>query len=154
MSKNLNRIALIQMAMRRKLKASDPKSRWFKKNSKTVFNAYVKIFNPTYPSDLKDLRDKIIYLAERGEFDCFYKSNSQYKDINNYVSYGDYLNSETWRKKRIKAFRRDKFKCIYCGGNATQVHHKIYPKEWGSETIRLLVSICSNCHKKLHEIST
>jgi 5-methylcytosine-specific restriction endonuclease McrA len=63
----------------------------------------------------------------------------------------DYLKSEAWKRKRYVVLKRDNWRCVYCGGRATQVHHKRYTKyNIGKEPIEWLVSICKSCHDKQH----
>lgn len=63
----------------------------------------------------------------------------------------DYLKSEAWKRKRFVVLRRDNWRCVYCGGRATQVHHKKYAKyNIGKEPIEWLVSVCKSCHDKQH----
>lgn len=63
----------------------------------------------------------------------------------------DYLKSEAWQRKRYVVLKRDNFRCVYCGAEATQVHHLKYAKHnIGKEPIEWLVSVCSECHKKHH----
>ena len=63
----------------------------------------------------------------------------------------DYLKSEAWQRKRYVVLKRDNWRCVYCGGKATQVHHKRYAKRnIGREPIEWLVSICKTCHEKKH----
>lgn len=63
----------------------------------------------------------------------------------------DYLKSEAWRRKRYVVLKRDNWRCVYCGGRATQVHHKRYAKyNIGKEPIEWLVSVCKSCHDKQH----
>lgn len=63
-----------------------------------------------------------------------------------------YLKSEAWKRKRYVVLKRDKWRCVYCGGQATQVHHTKYAK-WniGKEPIEWLVSICRSCHVSKHQ---
>lgn len=62
-----------------------------------------------------------------------------------------YLKSDEWKRKRYVVFKRDNWRCVYCGGRATQVHHKKYAKyRIGKEPIDWLVSICKTCHDKKH----
>ncbi|MDI6050820.1 HNH endonuclease [Flavobacterium sp. XS2P24] len=62
-----------------------------------------------------------------------------------------YLKSDVWQRKRAVVFKRDNWRCVYCGGKATQVHHKRYAKRnIGKEPIEWLVSICNSCHEKQH----
>lgn len=62
-----------------------------------------------------------------------------------------YLKSDEWQRKRYVVFKRDNWRCVYCGGRATQVHHKRYAKyNIGKEPIQWLVSVCKSCHDKQH----
>lgn len=62
-----------------------------------------------------------------------------------------YLRSDAWKRKRYIVLKRDKWKCVYCGDKATQVHHKRYSKKKiGSEPIKWLVSVCDLCHDTIH----
>jgi 5-methylcytosine-specific restriction endonuclease McrA len=62
-----------------------------------------------------------------------------------------YLKSDEWQRKRYVVFKRDNWRCVYCGSRATQVHHKKYAKyNIGKEPIEWLVSICKPCHDKKH----
>lgn len=62
-----------------------------------------------------------------------------------------YLKSDAWRRKRYVVFKRDNWKCVYCGSRATQVHHKRYAiNNIGKEPIKWLVSICYPCHQRQH----
>lgn len=62
-----------------------------------------------------------------------------------------YLKSEAWKRKRYVVLKRDNWRCVYCGGKATQVHHTRYAKRnIGKEPIEWLVSICKTCHEAKH----
>lgn len=62
-----------------------------------------------------------------------------------------YLKSDAWQRKRYVVLKRDNWRCVYCGGRATQVHHKKYAKyNIGREPIEWLVSVCKDCHDSLH----
>lgn len=62
-----------------------------------------------------------------------------------------YLKSEEWKRKRFVVLKRDNWRCVYCGGRATQVHHTRYAKRnIGKEPIEWLVSICKTCHDSKH----
>lgn len=65
--------------------------------------------------------------------------------------YRDYLQSDEWKRKRYVVLKRDNWRCVYCGGRATQVHHTKYAKyNIGREPIEWLVSICRDCHDNIH----
>lgn len=63
----------------------------------------------------------------------------------------EYLKSDAWKRKRYVVLKRDKWRCVYCGARATQVHHKKYlKKNIGKEPIEWLVSVCKSCHEARH----
>ncbi|MDR3047694.1 MAG: HNH endonuclease [Bacteroidales bacterium] len=63
----------------------------------------------------------------------------------------EYLKSDAWQRKRYVVLKRDNWRCVYCGGRATQVHHKKYAKRnIGKEPIEWLVSVCNSCHNAQH----
>jgi 5-methylcytosine-specific restriction endonuclease McrA len=63
----------------------------------------------------------------------------------------DYLKSDAWKRKRYLVLKRDNWRCVYCGGKATQVHHTKYAKyNIGREPIEWLVSVCEACHSRQH----
>ena len=65
--------------------------------------------------------------------------------------YRSYLQSDNWKRKRYVVFKRDNWKCVYCGARATEVHHLKYAKyNIGKEPIDWLVSVCQDCHKSRH----
>jgi 5-methylcytosine-specific restriction endonuclease McrA len=62
-----------------------------------------------------------------------------------------YLKSDAWQRKRYVVLKRDNWRCAYCGGRATQVHHRRYAKyNIGREPIEWLVSVCEDCHDSIH----
>ncbi len=62
-----------------------------------------------------------------------------------------YLKSDEWQRKRYVVLKRDNWRCVFCGEQATQVHHKRYTKKnIGKEPIKWLVSICKPCHEAQH----
>ncbi len=66
-----------------------------------------------------------------------------------------YLKSDAWQRKRYVVFKRDNWRCVYCGAPATQVHHKRYARiNIGKEPIDWLVSICKPCHDAIHQKKT
>ena len=62
----------------------------------------------------------------------------------------DYLRSEAWQRKRYVVFKRDNWRCVYCGSRAAQVHHLRYARNIGKEPIKWLVSVCNKCHDSRH----
>lgn len=60
-----------------------------------------------------------------------------------------YLKSDEWKSKRENILLRDKYNCVCCKGKATQVHHINYNNVY-QEKDRQLVSVCKDCHEKIH----
>jgi hypothetical protein len=48
-----------------------------------------------------------------------------------------YLKSDAWQRKRYVVFKRDNWRCVYCGAPATQVHHKQCQKKYRKRANRL-----------------
>ena len=65
-------------------------------------------------------------------------------------AYRNYLQTDTWKTSRIQRLALDNNECVLCGKKASHVHHRRYPKKWGTETVNDLVSLCSECHSKHH----
>jgi hypothetical protein len=64
--------------------------------------------------------------------------------------YDDYIRSANWRKRADKALKRDQYVCQACGdARATEVHHLTYERLY-EEPLFDLVSVCHDCHTKLH----
>lgn len=66
-------------------------------------------------------------------------------------AYQEYLETDTWKAIRRQRLIEDLFLCS-CGNNASQVHHKRYPKVLGKENIDDLESVCAECHEIEHSI--
>lgn len=64
--------------------------------------------------------------------------------------YSEYLQSEKWKTLRAKILKRDNYICKSCLVNeAVQVHHLTYARLY-DECAFDLVSVCIECHKKIH----
>lgn len=67
-----------------------------------------------------------------------------------------FYNSSAWKKAREYVLLRDHGACVKCGMAAEEVHHKIWltPSNINDPSITLdsdnLISLCGNCHKKIH----
>ena len=75
--------------------------------------------------------------------------NPKRKQNDKYRSYKSYLLSNTWQKKRIAVFARDKNKCQYCGNKARHIHHLTYINIY-NELLKDLQAVCEECHNILH----
>ena len=86
----------------------------------------------------------VIYLFKHWIFEIKRKRRRNYYR-------NEYLKSDEWQRKRYVVFKRDNWRCVYCGAPATQIHHKKYArKNIGKEPIEWLVSICKPCHDAKH----
>ena len=69
-------------------------------------------------------------------------------------SYGDYLSSDIWKKKRNKVMERANGICEGCGDSpAVEVHHISY-EHVEHEFLFELVAVCSECHDRIHATQT
>jgi len=66
-------------------------------------------------------------------------------------AYQDYLNTDKWKTIRAQRLAMDNGECAICDSKAEIVHHRRYPKKWGTETIKDLSALCKSCHEKFHE---
>ena len=67
------------------------------------------------------------------------------------TNYKEYINSIEWDEKRSLRFRMDGFRCYKCGSPMNlQCHHITYER-LGNERLSDLVTLCSDCHKRLHD---
>ena len=83
------------------------------------------------------------------EFDKWHGASAE-RRFEWWIWYEAYLQSGAWRDIRERVLERDKFKCDFCGDEATQVHHLTY-KRVGYEKMSDLVSVCVECHEAEHE---
>ena len=69
-----------------------------------------------------------------------------------YPSYEAYLDSDAWRHKRDAVLLRAGSSCeaAGCGEAATEVHHKWYPRVWGTEELDSLIALCHEHHLAAH----
>lgn len=67
------------------------------------------------------------------------------------ADYLTYLKSKEWQLKRNAILARDKHQCQFCGYKSDlQVHHISY-KNIFAEDPDELITLCSTCHKKMHQ---
>lgn len=69
-------------------------------------------------------------------------------------SYSDKLRDPRWQKKRLEVFNRDRFRCVICGDDKTQlqVHHLKYlpGRDPWDYPLELLETRCQPCHERGH----
>lgn len=67
--------------------------------------------------------------------------------------YDEYLQSDTWKQKRKERLEYDDNKCTCCNSDENlQVHHITYERGLGNEEKEDLITLCKECHMKLHEL--
>jgi len=70
------------------------------------------------------------------------------------AEYARALKHPKWQKKRLLVFKRDKWACRTCGATDKTlcVHHSKYTKKYPyNEPMKNLITLCEDCHKKLHK---
>ena len=67
--------------------------------------------------------------------------------------YRAYLQTPHWQKVRARRMQIDKYVCAFCGASdLLQVHHISYER-LGHEEVRTdLVTLCADCHHRLHQL--
>lgn len=66
-------------------------------------------------------------------------------------AYLNYLRSEHWKTLRLKAFKRDGFRCVRCGSSRNlHGHHKRYRKFLHGCSVGDIETLCQKCHEKHH----
>ncbi len=72
-------------------------------------------------------------------------------------SYSELLKDPHWQKKRLEIMQRDKWQCVSCMDNNSElhVHHLKYSTEmpW-DELDENLITLCSSCHKAIHYLTS
>jgi hypothetical protein len=68
-------------------------------------------------------------------------------------AYKKYLKSAEWKQKRLLRLELAGYQCENCHKRqAEQVHHLQYPARLGEESVDCLLSVCGDCHCKIHRI--
>ena len=68
-------------------------------------------------------------------------------------AYAAYLQSNTWKAKRLQRLKKDKNRCQGCGATEKlHVHHKTYERFGGKERMTDLVVVCESCHTTIHQM--
>ncbi|GEQ87434.1 hypothetical protein ULMS_29420 [Patiriisocius marinistellae] len=113
----------------------------------------IKKFGEKIRSEFSNSR--FLEFKEKKEFER-QKLSEQKSEYNNRNSkqykYYEYLTSHKWKELREKVKLRDNFLCQECKSEkAEEVHHLTYENIF-NEKLSDLISVCSDCHKKLHKI--
>lgn len=67
-----------------------------------------------------------------------------------------FLKSEEWRTMRLICLGMDEGKCVVCSkyDPSNDAHHLFYRGEWINTKPQDLVTLCRECHTKVHELGT
>ena len=61
------------------------------------------------------------------------------------------MQSEKWKKLRRAAIKRDDHKCFICESEKRlEVHHFVYPKDIFDTDLKCIITVCRECHLKIH----
>lgn len=89
--------------------------------------------------------EEFSYLSEQKKVYNFFQSH-RYK-------YERYIASDRWKRKRDSVLLRDNNLCQKCRvKTADAVHHITYDNVF-NEPLQDLISVCDQCHKKLHHLN-
>ena len=124
---------------------------WKKKNKKPIqkLESAIDAINGVYLSFLKKKKPKQKKAKKNksAEEKYFPKQKSS--------AYSEQLRDPRWQRRRLEIMQRDNFTCQICGSTSKtlNVHHHVYhygymPWEYADNE---LITLCSDCHKKLHE---
>lgn len=97
--------------------------------------------------------EKEVFEKRKSFFSYMEKLNKQLLEKRKdefHKEYSEYLKSPKWRALRDLVLERDKGVCQACLINkATQVHHLTYDNVYNEFAFQL-VSVCEDCHNKIH----
>lgn len=68
-----------------------------------------------------------------------------------FVNYHEYMESDEWKAVRGKRMKLDRFQCTMCGTAKNLTVHHITYERLGREDMDDLITLCKDCHAKVHE---
>ncbi len=104
-----------------------------------IYELFVKNTDSEYENPYRNIDTSLDYLNKKG---------------NKYMSTKEkekYMKGEQWKALRILTRLRDGSKCRVCGSMRNLNCHHIHYDNLGNEELDDLVTLCENCHTKLHE---
>ncbi len=83
-----------------------------------------------------------------------HRFNNKELSIKEIKYYKSFLLSVYWQRVRLLILERDNFQCVKCSNlKYLQVHHLTYKNHcWEHLHLEDLITVCSNCHKKIHKL--
>jgi hypothetical protein len=99
---------------------------------------------------LEDAERELRFDEERKIFKAKFFARQRYR------TYQEYLISPVWREKRGLVIVRASGRCETekCANSLEEVHHKYYPRVWGTEEIDSLIGLCEEHHREAHGLRT
>lgn len=108
---------------------------WFNKNAEE------------FSKDILSRTHSKIYDLVNSKISAYDLKIKEQKDLD----YKKYLLTPEWRAKRERVLIRDNYLCQGCLSNrANEVHHTTYAN-FGDELFFQLISLCKECHEKVHK---
>lgn len=89
----------------------------------------------------------------------YYKESYSFRKIKKLkrMPYNEYLKTQHWELVQSAVLKRDLNRCADCGSykeeKSIEVHHITYIRR-GKERLEDLMTLCKDCHKERHFIST
>lgn len=80
-----------------------------------------------------------------------YCGKPQKQQPRKFVNYYEYIQTEAWAKKSRQRFALDGYQCQLCGSAKNIVCHHLNYYNLGNEKMDDLVTLCADCHRKLHD---
>lgn len=126
------------------------------KNCGGIVNKNLPLSFKKYREEIRDELNEYRYEEWKNKIHFHYLSVKDDIQENNFWNskrgkYIKYLSSEDWKKVRELVLKRDENKCQKCKTkNADEVHHLTYENLF-NEKLEDLISVCHDCHKKIHE---
>lgn len=126
-------------------------------NASVILNTTIDInscgkIHEMYAVDANGNAPKIIEREDNGG--GYWITKCKYYEHNenwNKENYYDYIKSDKWKAKRLECLKRDNFQCQKCGtAKNLVIHHWTYDR-LGNEDLGDIVTLCKDCHKKIHE---
>ena len=112
-----------------------------------------KISEPVASADAQpDYYEKYWQEYDEQEKQWLEEAQKRQEERKKFLDYYEYLQSKEWQIVRRKRLQIDGYKCQMCGtGKNLQVHHISYEHLGQEKEIDDLVTLCKECHQKVHE---
>lgn len=81
-----------------------------------------------------------------------YKSWATHRSIRKFNDHGTDAYPDDWDELRHRVYRRDNYSCVNCGARDVELHaHHIVPlSRGGTNNVSNIITLCRDCHQRLH----